>query len=196
MKPIWFRLRAYSYVVNISRDPMLWFVYENILINLTLLKLQPLMFSILDNEAIAMCPTLLSGGYPEEYVVNLTLPRSKFAVCNCFNVKLITSECGGFITSAQRIITDDNCSTTFARLHVVNMFSLKTKLKLHLGRVLPLLSPTFVQSSHKFHYSIDVSTSVNAPAFVFRSSTFLTTFGELFLRSLGSYIHSYVPLAA
>ncbi|MGP1914768.1 MAG: hypothetical protein ACTS5P_01155 [Candidatus Hodgkinia cicadicola] len=175
---------------------MLWFVYENILINLILLNLSPLMFSILDNEATAMCPTLLPGGYPEDYVANLTLASSKLAVCNNFNVSFIISECGGYITSAQRLITFDNCFTTLAKLNVVNMFSSQTKLKLHLGRVLSLFSPTFVQSSHKFHYSVVISTSINVFAFVFRSSTLLATFGNVTSHHFGSYVHTYLPLVA
>lgn len=133
--PIWFRLRSHARVISMARDPSLWFVYENALICLILSWEPPMAVSPLDNEAFGRGSTcLLPGGYPECFIPMAFLNYKLAAHIRL--VPSLSAECGGFITSSQRVALGNETTCALTKLHSINVFSLKNSLRLSLGRLI------------------------------------------------------------
>lgn len=182
-------------IVNIVRDSMLWFVYENILISLVYFGLRPIVSSVIDNEALSLSPTICLGGYPEKYE-DITFYNCKLSVCNHFNNCPVLAECGSFVVLSQRLLIGNETICVLSKLRVVNKFSIDNKLNLVLGRCLTLLTPSTVQTAHKFHYSTDISSSNKFNGIIFRSASLITASGYVSASFLGTYVHSYCPIVS
>ncbi|MFP2998068.1 hypothetical protein ACA081_00535 [Candidatus Hodgkinia cicadicola] len=176
--------------VNINRDAVLWFFYENTLIILYFLGYRLHYVSLLDNEIPLemIWSVFVGGGYPELHNATCKCVARIGVLIRWFELSAYL-ECGGYIVLAQWILVYGKYCRMVGFLSIIN--NKRVKLKLILDKSSSLKKWNCVCGTHEFHYVDELSKTEPYFGFMARTRHQLNLSGNSHVKITGSYLHIF-----